>query len=406
MARQYYGISALTQNYSKPTAIGATNQEIVSVRVVDIILDDTHPEFENYGGWNGVGTIFYDTVGVPSGIDNVNTAYPLFPNQKAYPLINELVPLVFLSSVSSQLDTTRTSAYYLPPINLWNSQHHNALPDPTTEIAQASLDDYQQAEQGNPRNVRRINDESTEIDLGEDFNEKIEIHPLQAYIGDNIFEGRWGNSIRLGSTVKEKNNNWSTEGENGDPLTIIRNGQREGITEDSWVPLPEDINNDKSSIYLASGQKLPLEISSDDYDSYQEFPTIPKEFVGDQIILNSGRLVFNAKNNHVIISGRDSVNLKSPASVNIDTSKFIVNSSAMFLGDKDATEPVLLGNQTVAVLGDFLRELAKWMELFNLVPLDELSAQASTAKQLSFILKNEIIPDLENKCRSKQNFTV
>ena len=46
------------------------------------------------------------------------------------------------------------------------------------------------------------------------------------------------------------------------------------------------------------------------------------------------------------------------------------------------------------------------MQLFNLVPLDELSAQASTAKQLEFIIKNEIIPDLENKCRSKQNFTV
>jgi len=408
MPQQYYGVSALTQNYSKPTEIAQVDKEIVSVRVLDIILDDTHPEFEKYGGWNGVGTIFYDTIGIPTGIDNINTAYPLSSNQKSYPLINELVPIVFLTSVSSQLDTTRTTAYYLPPINLWNSQHHNALPDPTSEIAQASLNDYEQAEQGNPRNVRRVDDESTEIDLGEGFNEKIEIHPLQAYIGDNIFEGRWGNSIRLGSTVKDKNNDWSSEGENGDPLTIIRNGQREGITEDSWIPLPEDINNDKSSIYLASGQKLPIEIVSEDYASYEEnaYPTVPKEFVGDQIVLNSGRLVFNAKTDHIIISGRDSVNLKSPAAVNIDTSKVIVNSGAIFLGDKDAEEPILLGDQTVEVLADAFKELAKWMELFNLVPLDELSAQAATAKQLSFTLKNEIIPDLENKCRSRQNFTV
>ena len=174
------------------------------------------------------------------------------------------------------------------------------------------------------------------------------------------------------------------------------------------MPLPEDINNDKSSIYLASGQKLPLEISSEDYDSYEEnaTPLIPKEFVGDQIILNSGRLVFNAKQDHVIIAGKDSINLKSPSAVNVDTSKVIINSTAIFLGDKDAEEPVLLGDQTVAVLSQFFSELSKWMELFNLVPLDELSAQASTAKQLSFILKNTIIPDLENKCRSKQNFTV
>ena len=408
MPQQYYGISALTQNYSKPTEVAQVDKEIVSVRVLDIILDESHPDFEKYGGWNGVGTIFYDTVGIPTGLDNINTAYPLFPNHKAYPLINELVPLVFLSSVTDQLDVTSTTAYYLPPINLWNSQHHNALPDPTTEVAQASLGDYEQAEQGNPRNVRRVEDESTEINLGEDFNEKIEIHPLQAYIGDNIFEGRWGNSIRLGSTTQGKNNNWSEEGENGDPITIIRNGQREGITEDSWIPLPEDINGDKSSIYLTNGQKIPLEIISQDYDSYEEdaYPTAPKDFVGDQIILNSGRLVFNAKNDHVIIAGRDSINLKSPAAINIDTSKVVINSGAIFLGDKDAEEPVLLGDQTVAVLADAFREISKWMEVFNLNPVDELSAQASTAKQLSFTLKNEIIPDLENKCRSRQNFTV
>lgn len=409
MAKQFYGISALTQNYAKTTNITDVDKEIVSVRVLDIILDDSHPEFEKYGGWNGVGTIFYDTIGVPSGLDNINIAYPLSPMNKFYPLVNELVPLVFLTSTDSQLNTSRTTAYYLPPINLWNSQHHNALPDSTGEgFDQNTLQDYQQAEQGNPRNVRRVNDGATDIDLGEGFNEKIDIHSLQPYIGDNIVEGRWGNSIRLGSTVKDKNNDWSSEGENGDPLTIIRNGQREGITEDPWVPLPEDINNDKSSIYLASGQKLPLEISSEDYDSYLEnnIPSSPKDFIGNQIILNSGRLVLNAKEDHIIISGKDSVNLKSPAAINIDTSKVVINSEAIFLGDKEATEPVLLGDQTVEVLSDFFKELAKWMQLFNLVPLDELSAQASTAKQLEFIIKNEIIPDLENKCRSKQNFTV
>ena len=156
MPQQYYGISALTQNYSKPTEVAQVDKEIISVRVLDIILDDSHPDFEKYGGWNGVGTIFYDTIGVPTGLDNINNAYPLFPNQKSYPLINEIVPIVFLTSISSQLDTTRTTAYYLPPINLWNSQHHNALPDPTSEIVQASLDDYEQAEQGSIRNVRRV----------------------------------------------------------------------------------------------------------------------------------------------------------------------------------------------------------------------------------------------------------
>ena len=31
---------------------------MMSVRVTDIILDDQHPDFETYGQWASVGTIF------------------------------------------------------------------------------------------------------------------------------------------------------------------------------------------------------------------------------------------------------------------------------------------------------------------------------------------------------------
>jgi hypothetical protein len=86
--------------------------------------------------------------------------------------------------------------------------------------------------------------------------------------GDVIEEGRWGNSIRIGSTVKNTPNNWSISGSNGDPILIIRNGQ--GIqTEEGWVPTIEDINNDDSSIYVTSTQNVPLIASSVSYISYK-----------------------------------------------------------------------------------------------------------------------------------------
>ena len=62
-----------------------------------------------------------------------------------------------------------------------------------------------------------------------------------------MLEGRWGNSIRLGSTVQNKPNEWSSVGENGDPILIIRNGQPTDLTQDSWVPTTENVNNDQSS---------------------------------------------------------------------------------------------------------------------------------------------------------------
>lgn len=405
MPQQYYGISSITQNSNPGIKLTSDGEgEVISVRVLDIILDDSHPLFEEYGEWNSIGTIFYDDIAVPTGVDSLNFARPLFANQKLYPLINELVPLLFLTSPSSQLNTSRKTAYYLPTINLWNSQHHNALPDPTSDIGQATLDDYEQAERGV---VRRVQDQSTEIDLGEGFEEKINIHPLQPYIGDNVFEGRWGNSIRLGSTVKNKNNEWSSTGENGDPIIIIRNGQRDNIDVDGWVPIAEEINEDKSSLYLASGQKLPLEIANATFDSQPSPPTNPKEYTGNQIILNSGRLVLNAKNDNVIISANDAVSITSPDVVGIDANKFIVAGERIYLGNKTEgqLQPILRGDDTVEVLVETFTELAKWFECVELLGDPKLEAIIGPAKQMSDLITEDIVPNLKNKCRSKQNFT-
>ena len=71
---------------------------------------------------------------------------------------------------------------------------------------------------------------------------------LLAFAGDIIVEGRWGNSIRFGSTAKTDNiiytNNWSNTGDNGDPITILRNGQPIDSPDNGFTPIIEDINKD------------------------------------------------------------------------------------------------------------------------------------------------------------------
>ena len=51
-------------------------------------------------------------------------------------------------------------------------------------------------------------------------------------MGDSLLEGRYGQSLRFGSTARsnfnfptEIQNNWSDSGKNGDPITILKNGQ-------------------------------------------------------------------------------------------------------------------------------------------------------------------------------------
>lgn len=360
MPQQFYGVSALTRTTEPISNIQPDNgKDILSVRVKDIILDDTHPEFKNYGEWNGVGTIFFDLVDFPFGEEVANTARPLYSNNKFYPLINELVSLVFLASTETQTNTNITEAYYLPPINIWNSQHHNALPDPTQELSENTQQDYQQAEGGSSQEVRRVYDNSTDINLGKGFNEQINTHPLLFFAGDNLFEGRWGNSIRLGSVI-ENNNNY--------PITIIRNGQPVDTSEEGWIPIKEDINKDISSIYLTDTQSLALEASSTSYTSYNTAPEGITSYTNNQIVLNSGRLVFNAKSSDILLTSNKSINFNTPTTVNIDSKEIYIASEKIYLGDKQATEPILKGDITVTQLNSMIDGLVQFFQVYGKEP--------------------------------------
>jgi hypothetical protein len=89
------------------------------------------------------------------------------------------------------------------------------------------------------------------------FTEKSNIFPLYPFEGDVIFEGRWGNSIRFGSTnilptPANPNfplNAWSSTRKNGDPITIIRNGQNPNLNSPAQSLTLEDINKDQSLIF-------------------------------------------------------------------------------------------------------------------------------------------------------------
>jgi hypothetical protein len=143
-------------------------------------------------------------------------------------------------------DPQAKTFYYLTTVGLWNSVQHNAFPD----IASYGGGD---------------------LNFGQTFVEKGDIRSLLPEEGDVLLEGRFGNSIRFSSTTKQKiiNNPWSTAGEPGMPITIIRNNQSNiDINSDPWVPVYEDPNNDGSSIYLCAGQDIPLNYASKNLKSF------------------------------------------------------------------------------------------------------------------------------------------
>ena len=390
-----YGLSANYNLYApkQGTKSFTSTTSIISSRVRDIILDDTHPEFDKFGGWNGIGTIFIEAVKNPILSKQIPLipAAPAFPNIKQYPLINELVPVVYLADANVEENTSNIAAYYLPPINVWNSQVHNAVPIERTTDTQQEGYDY--AEAGS---VRRSPDADTGVSLGKTFNENNTLNncPLLPYEGDTIYEGRYSNSIRLGSTVKASNNSkpnlWSEVGTNGDPITIIRNGQgneSKNVTnnDESWVPTLENVNQDKSSVYLTSTQKIPLSPATNLQSSFAKssLPQGIQEYTDSQIILNSGRLVFNSKTDSIIMNSIQQIHIASEDTVGIDGGKQItLASNKVYLGASTGNiNPVVLGDELMVQLTNISTTLstigAALTSAFTLLALPNPSLQVA-----------------------------
>jgi hypothetical protein len=195
-------------------------------------------------------------------------------------------------------------------------------------------------------------------DLGKTFTEGNDIRNLISFEGDTIYQGRKGNGIRFGSTVKSRSNinEWSSIGNDGDPITIIVNGY---VTTDtgSLIPNIEEVNKEKSSIYMTTSQKIPLQPGVSIVNP--RVNTIrPDNYISPQLILNSDRITLNAKKDEVLLFAKGNIELNTDNIININAGKVAhINSPSIALGiNKDGsypTEPLLLGGKT----HDFLLDL-------------------------------------------------
>ena len=105
-------------------------------------------------------------------------------------------------------------------------------------------------------------------------------------------------------------------GESESPNIIIRAGLGDPskLSEFKWKlddfpnrPVFEDINNDDSSIWITTNQTVPLK--EEVYGIFRN-RFVPK-LDGKQIILNSDRIVFNAKKSQVLISANEAVDISA-----------------------------------------------------------------------------------------------
>jgi len=388
-----FGFAGQNQPYSVNSSIDAINRRIgnlsnklIPVRVVDVILDETHPNFKELGEWNSIGTIKYELINfLPEETANTKIAKPLLANTKTFPLKNEIVFLIAFPNTNSLGNLTDDEIfYYLNVISLWNHPHHNAYPNPLNgnNISASQRKDYKSIGDGNFRRVgdKDVTDKSTEINLnstnnsGGKFVERTNIHPILPFTGDNIFEGRFGNSIRLGSTVRSKSqyqNNWSTTGQEGDPITIIRNGQPLNSSDEGWLPTVENINSDLSSIYVTSTQRIPINASSTNYTGIRNeyIPVFPQSYNLSQVVLNSGRLLLNSTTDSILLSSKKVIALSAIEDIGLSSRGNIsLSSKGVRLGGSEANESLIMGDSFVAQFNVLLDSLSLLCEALTTEP--------------------------------------
>ena len=292
------------------------------------------------------------------GNDTQLSARPLNPDLKSFPISGEMV-LIFnvpkqptkMEGTLGPFDGENGFYFYISGINIWNNPSFNAV---------ANSNQFQ-----NPNSI--FNFPLSSIN---------NIFPLISCVGDVILEGRYGNSIRLGNTDTGIPNTWSSNGSNGNPITIIRNGQSpKGLTGGI-----EDIRDDLSSLYLTSYQKLSqLSLINENFKAYNNPPQTPASYSFPQIVLNSDRIILNAKKDNIFISGEKSIGISSNGTINIESKETIIHGNIK-LGNKNASEPALLGNKTATMLRQLItevRNLSDALEASQVFPKGAVAADGS-----------------------------
>jgi hypothetical protein len=355
------GISNQTAGTSKSSTTSAIPQipSLQVGKVMGVVTTKNTPspkQFEKVGGFDSPGTIFYLDYNKSKNIDpkianpddyldRCDIAKPLFPQFCYYPLLGELVYIIELPSPASQIVQSAPEKYYVNSINLWNDSQVNA----------------QTANKKAP--------------LGKTFLEDSNIRNILNYEGDHIIQGRKGNSIRFGTTVRvaSNRNEWSDIGLEGYPITIISNGHKYSKDKEFYI---EQINEDASSLYLTTNQIIPLKVEVKDPLNPITLPESVGDYSNSQAILTAGRVVLNSKFDEVMIFASTNVEISTNNYINLNGGRVYINvkgdavpkgpNPKIILGTRfdntPASEPLLLGTKT----GDFLLSLISALDAFAL----------------------------------------
>ena len=240
------------------------------------------------------------------------------------------------------------------------------------------------------KNYNEILDDPFKSNEGEDGSiSKKDTH------GDLVIEGRYGNSMRIGSrgslpliTISNGRN----PGQNiekyfdGSLISIVSGGS---ILDHfgNFVLASDSVENNAR---LTGGGNDSEETSKFDYTFGIDGEDV---VVGNQIFMNSDKITLNARNNNITLSSLANIDIGTGNNLTINTKNYTsIESSNIYLGKQaqEKTEPLVLGTK----LKLFLEELIGIMEvshgLVNGVPIPLADSKAVPLLPKITVLKNKL----------------
>ena len=346
-----------------------TGQYFIIGRVTTIVLgeffDDGKTKNPDWTSDADLGKINFDILYTGLNTKRSNkiskSAWPIFSFVKQYPLVNELVYIISGPTDGLNDNYKNQKLFYYPPFSVWNAVNHNAFPN-MEQYSEFLQNVYQQ-----PGYEGSAVTQPAKLPLGIYFEENDKVKTLKPFEGDSILEGRFGQSIRFGSSnaFRSGKDTWSqgiggfagtgnTSNLAGSPITILINGQGRPAVEnsDKFSTTVEDISRDDSSIYLTSGQVLRTLNVSDIKGEKYEFP-----YKGNQALICSDRVMLYSKKENVLLYSRQNIGLAAIQNITLNSNTSIVTSNKILLGDAFVTEAAILGNTFTRQLTRMLTQL-------------------------------------------------
>ena len=304
-------------------------------------------------------------------------AFPFDKNNITYPIVGETVLVLEIGN-----------DYYWQPYSITHYPNYRedyktseSTKEKTTQTVGVDFKNKNYKETKNTGTPNQKPTQTKSDEKGYVVKEKIKF--LNPKEGDTILSGRVGNTIRFSEF------NLTEDGKTSSPSIFIRNKQNPELDSKKIGELvDEDINKDGTSIYLTSNKvKVPfVETVKKIRVGFKDFPN-SKNLSGDQLFINSDRIVISSKAYEFIIFGKGNTGVITDGNFSVDAEKEIylhsnnkvtiqsTGANQIFLnsengkiflgkntGEGDAgadVQKMVLGGELVKIMGELIDAILK-----------------------------------------------